>query len=115
MRMERGQKPKNKAFPKAQKAPFVKMQESSKELKWNLGRRCIYLLEIAFPVCSRANQAGGILMQEMPDAGENHGHSEPVGGGNHVFIADRAAGLNDGNGTRFGGFFDAVGEREKGV
>ena len=72
-----------------------------------------------FDAASRCNllprKVGSVLVQEMPDAGENHSHSEAVGGGNHVVIADRAAGLNDGNGTGFRGFFDAVGEREKGV
>jgi hypothetical protein len=114
MQLERGQKPKTRRF-QGPKAPSIKMQESSKELKWNLWRRCIYLTDVAFPISYRANQVGGVLMQEMPDAGENHGHSEAVGGGNHLVIADRAAGLNDRNGTGFSGFFDAVGEREKGV
>jgi hypothetical protein len=35
MQMERGQKPKTRRF-QGPKAPFLKMQESSKELKWNL-------------------------------------------------------------------------------
>jgi hypothetical protein len=114
MQMERGQKPKTRRF-QGPNAPFIKMQESSKELKWNLWRRSIYLTELACPTGYRANQVGGVLVQEMPDAGENHGHAEAIGGGNHLAIADRAAGLNDGHGSGFGGFFDAVGKREKGV
>jgi hypothetical protein len=114
MLMERGQKPKIRRF-QGPKAPFIKMQESSKELKWNFWRRSIYLKQLAFPLGYRRNQISGVLVQEMPDAGENHGHSEAIGGGNHVAIANRAAGLNDGNGTGFGGFFNAVGERKKGV
>src|SRR5580692_4653753 len=56
-----------------------------------------------------------VLVQEMPHAGEYHGHSEPVGGGDYVVVADGSAGLDDGDGSGFGGFFDAVGEREKSV
>ncbi len=114
MQLERGQKPKIGRF-QGPKAPFIKMQESSKELKWNFWRRCIYLMEVAFPICDRAKWVGGVLVQEMPDACENHGHSEPVGSGNHFVVADRASGLHHGNGAGFGGFFDTVGEREKRV
>src|ERR1700722_551918 len=102
MQLERGQKPKARRF-QGPKAPFTKMRQTPKELKANPGS------------ASSERRRPSLLVQEMPYAGEDHGHSEAVGGGNHIVIADRAAGLNDGNGTGFGGFFDAVGEREKGV
>ena len=41
--------------------------------------------------------------------------SEAVGGGDDVVDPYGAAGLNDGGGAGFGGFFDAVGEWEEGV
>src|SRR5580658_1826235 len=59
--------------------------------------------------------AGWGLVQEMPDAGEDHGHSETVGSGDYIVVAHGASRLNHGNSAGFGGFFDAVGEREEGV
>jgi hypothetical protein len=35
-------------------------------------------------------------VQEMAHAGKDHGHAEAVGGGDHVVVAHRAAGLNHG-------------------
>jgi hypothetical protein len=49
MRMERGQKSKASRF-QGQNAPFTKMQDISKELKWNLWKRCIYWIEVAIPM-----------------------------------------------------------------
>jgi hypothetical protein len=40
MLLERGQNAKARRF-QGQNAPFNKMQEISKELKWNLWKRCI--------------------------------------------------------------------------
>ena len=51
----------------------------------------------------------------MPDAGEDHGDAEAVGGGDHFFVLDRAAGLDDGGCAGCGNGFKAVGEREEGV
>src|SRR5580698_4964153 len=55
------------------------------------------------------------LVEEVAHAGEDHGEVEAVGGGDDVVVAHGAAGLNHGGGAGFGGFFDAVGEWEKGV
>ena len=54
-------------------------------------------------------------MQEVADAGKDHGQAEAVGGGDDVGIADRAARLNHSGGAGFGGFFDAVGEGKERV
>jgi hypothetical protein len=102
MRLERGQKPKARRF-QGEKAPFLRMQENRKELRCNLW------------VYGSTKQGDKFLMEEMADAGKNHGHSETVGGGDDVIVADRASWLNDGNGAGFGGFLDAIREREKSV
>ncbi len=54
-------------------------------------------------------------MPEMANAGEDHGHAQLVGGGDHFFVAYRAAGLDDGGGSGLGYGFKAVGERKEGV
>lgn len=108
MRLERGQKRKFGRF-QGPKAPLLKMQEISKELKRELWKRRIGRTKTAFWGTFQRS------VQEMPDAGEDHGHSEAVGGSDHVVVADRAARLNDGNRACFGGFFDAIGEWEKSV
>ena len=51
----------------------------------------------------------------MADTGKDHGHSEAVSGGDDVVVADGASRLNDGDGAGFGGFLDAIGEREESV
>ena len=51
----------------------------------------------------------------MPDAGEDHGQTQAVGGFDDLLVADRAAGLNDGGGAGSGDLFDSVGKGEKGV
>ena len=61
----------------------------------------------------RPNSAAKFLVQEMPYAREHHGHAKAVGSGNHVVVADRASRLNHGDRPGFGGFFDAIGEREE--
>jgi hypothetical protein len=37
----------------------------------------------------------------MPHAGEDHGQASFIGGGNHLIIAHRSAGLNDRRCARF--------------
>jgi hypothetical protein len=120
MRMERGQKSKASRF-QGQNAPLSKMQEISKELKWNRWKRCIDRMRQApqgsmgggsWSICTPIY---GVSVQEVPYAGEDHRHSKAVRSGNHIVIADRATGLNGGNGASFGGFFDTVGEWEEGV
>jgi hypothetical protein len=54
-------------------------------------------------------------MAEVADAGEDHGDSEFVGGGDHFLIADRASGLDDGGGSRSGDRFQAIGKGEESV
>ena len=54
-------------------------------------------------------------MAEVADSGEEHGQAQAVGGGDNFLIALRASGLNDGGGSGFGDFLDAVGEGEEGV
>src|SRR5260370_41868606 len=46
----------------------------------------------------------------MADAGEDHGETETVGGGDDVRVADGTAGLNHGSGARFRGFFHTIRE-----
>ena len=75
MRLERGQKPKARRF-QGQTAPFLRMQENRKELKRNLW------------VYGSTKQGDKFLMEEMADAGKNHGHSETVSGGDDVVVAD---------------------------
>jgi hypothetical protein len=52
---------------------------------------------------------------EMPNSGENHRQTEPVGGFNDLRIAQRASRLDDGRGPGFRNFFDAVGEGKERV
>jgi len=40
-------------------------------------------------------------MPKMPHAGENHGHAMLVGRGDHFFVLNRAARLDDRLGPRF--------------
>src|SRR5208337_3555486 len=54
-------------------------------------------------------------MAEVADAGEDHGHAQPVGGSDDFLILDRAAGLDDGGGSGLGYGFKAVGEGKEGV
>src|SRR5579885_2032139 len=51
----------------------------------------------------------------MAHAGEDHSEAEPVGGGDYVGIAHRAAGLNEGGGAGLGGLLDAVRKRKERV
>src|SRR5229473_3780998 len=51
----------------------------------------------------------------MADAGEDHGDTETVRGGDDVRVADGTAGLNHGSGTGFRGFLDAIREWKEGV
>ena len=54
-------------------------------------------------------------MPEMANAGEHHGHAELVGGGNHVLVLDRPAGLDDGGCSGRGNRFKAIGEGKESV
>src|SRR5580658_6880369 len=117
MRLERGQKPNVRRF-QGPKAPSSRMQENSKELKWNLWRRRIRRTQADLPGFwghGATNETRFVLVQEVPHAGEDHRHSEAVGSGDYFVVADRASVLDDGERSGFSGFFDAVGEREKGI
>ncbi len=52
-------------------------------------------------------------MQEVAKAGKDHGEAETVAGGDDVVVANGTAGLDEGFGAGFGGFFDAVGKWKK--
>ena len=54
-------------------------------------------------------------MAEVALAGEDHGDAVLVGGGDHLGVADAAAGLDDGRDAGGGGGVEAVAEREEGV
>ena len=54
-------------------------------------------------------------MPEMPHAGEEHGDPVLIGGLDDLFVANAAAGLDDGGYARFGGGIDAVTEGEEGI
>ena len=45
--------------------------------------------------------------------GEHHGKARRIGGGNHLIIAHRAAGLDDCGGPGLGGGQKAIGEGEE--
>src|SRR5580704_954534 len=49
----------------------------------------------------------------MAYSGEEHGQAQAVGGRDHFGIALRPARLNDGGGSGFGDFFDAIGKRKE--
>ena len=54
-------------------------------------------------------------MSEMPNSGEDHGHAQPVGGGDDVLVFHRATRLDDGGGAGGCDRLEAIGEREEGV
>ena len=54
-------------------------------------------------------------MPEMPHGGENHRDAMFISSLDNLFIADAAAGLNDGGYTGFGCGINAVTEREEGI
>ena len=54
-------------------------------------------------------------MAEVAGAGEGHGHVPFVGGRDDFGVADGAAGLNSGGGSRGGGGDEAVWKREEGI
>ena len=54
------------------------------------------------------------LVAEVADAGEDHGEVEAIGGGDDVFVAHRAARLNDGRRSGLRHDFESVGKREEG-
>ena len=55
------------------------------------------------------------LMPEMPHAGEHHGDAGVVGGLDHLVVAHRAAGLDDGGGAGLDRHQQTVGERKERV
>ena len=65
---------------------------------------------------SAASQLGTeSSMPEVADAGEDHGHAQPVSGVDDILISYRSAGLDDGRGAGLGYGLQAVGEGEEGV
>ena len=50
-------------------------------------------------------------MPEVADPGEHHRDPGPIGGGDHLGVAARSAGLDGGGGAGFDRRFEAVGER----
>ena len=54
-------------------------------------------------------------MAEVALAGEHHGDAVLVGGGDHLVVADAAAGLDDRRDAGRGGGIEAITEREEGV
>src|SRR5713101_3223477 len=54
-------------------------------------------------------------VQEVAHAGEDHGQAEPVGGGDNIGIAHRAAWLDHRRGARFRGFFHSIRKGKEGV
>src|ERR1700722_926628 len=56
-----------------------------------------------------------LSVPEVPDSGKNHGASQAVRGLDHLGVADRATGLNNGRGAGLGDGFKAIREREKGI
>jgi hypothetical protein len=56
-----------------------------------------------------------LSVSKMTDAGEDHRQVETVGRGDDFFIANGAAGLNDGGYSVLGCFFHAIGKGEKSV
>ena len=54
-------------------------------------------------------------MPKMPDPGKHHGEAMFVGGGDDVFVADGAAGLDDGGDAGLSGHIHVVCEGEEGV
>ena len=55
------------------------------------------------------------LVPEVTLAGEHHGQVGAVGGLDHLLVAQRAAGLDDGAGAGFGGRQKTVGKGEEGI
>src|SRR5688572_3546151 len=55
------------------------------------------------------------LVAEMTDPGEDHRDTVFIGGGDHLVVAHRTAGLDDRLDARFGRGVDAVAEREEGI
>jgi hypothetical protein len=54
-------------------------------------------------------------MPEMSDSCEHHCQPQAVSGFNDLFIADGAAGLDNGGNAHLGGGFYAVGKGEEGI
>ena len=63
----------------------------------------------------RSGEGGRSAMAEVPDAGERHGDAAAVGGFDDLWVADGAAGLNDGGGPGVGDDLETVGKGEEGV
>ena len=54
-------------------------------------------------------------MAEVAHIGEDHRDAVLIGGGNHLFVANRTAGLNDAAHANGSGGINTVAEREEGV
>ena len=54
-------------------------------------------------------------MTEVTDTGDDHRHPVFVGGGNHLVVTERAAGMDHGRGAGTGHHVEAVTEREERV
>ena len=54
-------------------------------------------------------------MPEVADAGEDHGQAQAIGGGDHVVVAHRPAGLNDSGGSGLGDGFEPIGKGKESV
>src|SRR4051812_23829160 len=62
-----------------------------------------------------SHPTGAALVFEVAAGGEDHGDAVLVGGGDGFFVADTAAGLNDGGDAGRGGSVNRVREGEEGV
>src|SRR5690606_29192911 len=68
-----------------------------------------------FMCCSESRLGWSCLVAEMPETGEHHGDVVLVGCSDHLFVAHRAAGLDDRGGAGLGKHVEAVAEGEEGV
>ena len=66
-------------------------------------------------VGSRHVDCDWVSVSEMPHAAEHHGHAALVGGGDHLGVAHRAAGLDDAGGAVVDHHVQPIAEREERV
>ena len=81
-------------------------------------------VETADPTCAQVvdgrvkpghDEFGEQLMPEVAQAGEHHGEARRVGGGDHLVVAHRAAGLDDRRRARLRHHIEPVGEGKERV